>query len=172
MIEVKGYEGLYSITEDGQIFSHDKPTGQKGRFLRQNKSPNGYKTVWLSKKGKVTAKTVHRIVAESFLKHDRNRKFVNHKNGIKTDNRVENLDWCTQLENNRHAWKSGLCEKVRFSKARGENSGMSKLTENNVRAIRNKRVDGFTLCKLAKEFKVSKSLISVVCRNEIWKHTV
>lgn len=78
-----------------------------GRILRSNKA-NGYFCFRFKRNGKQTTSYVHRIFAEMFIPNPLNKPNVNHKNGIKTDNRIENLEWCTQQENIQHSWKTGL----------------------------------------------------------------
>jgi hypothetical protein len=74
-------------------------------MLRQNVKRNGYKTVDLSKAGKATTTLVHRLVAEAFCDKPEGSDQVNHINYNRADNRAVNLEWCTCLENNRHAHK-------------------------------------------------------------------
>lgn len=78
----------------------------KERFLKQGfNKKTGYNSVVIDK---VTI-TVHRLVALTFISNPENKPCVNHINGVKNDNRIENLEWCTQKENIRHAWKLGKC---------------------------------------------------------------
>jgi len=97
MKPIKNYDGLYSATEDGRIFSHIK-----NKFLSSGK--NGYSNIRLRK----TPFKIHRLIAETFIPNPENKPCVNHKNGIKTDNRIENLEWCTYSENSYHALSTGL----------------------------------------------------------------
>lgn len=93
----KEIDGLI-VYPDGQIYSPDK-----SQFLRQCMG-GGYYVVTHSKKRLL----VHRMVAIAFIPNPQNKPQVNHKNCIKTDNRVENLEWCTASENTKHAYDNGL----------------------------------------------------------------
>jgi hypothetical protein len=107
--------------------------------------------------------SVHRLVAEAFLAPVEGKTLVNHKNGIKTDNRVENLEWCDYTENMRHAFANGLNQA-----SRGEDKGNSKLTEAQVLEIRRLRKTGLFHREIAKQFGVSYSSIQLICQGLRW----
>ena len=93
----------YSVTEDGKVWSH-----KTNKFLKAGLGKIGYYVVALYKDNKQKTFNIHRLVAESFIDNNCNKQFVNHINGIKTDNMVQNLEWATPRENNLHAHKMGL----------------------------------------------------------------
>lgn len=107
---VKGYEGLYEVDQFGRVFGVDRikevnDNGRQyskliaGKQMKQSLHTKGYKTVTLTKDGKTKTAFVHRIVAEAFLLNPYNLPFVNHKDEDKTNNFLENLEWCTPSYN-------------------------------------------------------------------------
>jgi len=122
---IKDYEGYYEVSNMGNIRSIDRvinhPTKgaikRKGRILKSAPNGKGYLTVMLCKNGVDRTLVVHRIVANGWVKNTQNNPQVNHINGIKTDNRVENLEWCDNSYNMEHAINNGLF-KERIHKSR------------------------------------------------------
>ena len=112
--DIEGYEGLYQVSNTGKIKSLDRvfPIKIKGRVLKTFNSAvtknGGYPTVTLSVHGKKRKIMVHRAVAIAFLGESKNKPQVNHINGKKYDNKVENLEWVTPSENHIHAFEYGL----------------------------------------------------------------
>lgn len=94
MKPVCGYEGYYSVTNKGEIFSH-----LTNKWLKPSLMTNGYKSVELFKRGKSKRILVHRLVAEAFIANPYNLPFINHKDEDKANNCVSNLEWCTPKYN-------------------------------------------------------------------------
>lgn len=109
---VLGFEGHYEVSLDGRVRSIDKRVNSKirhnqsvmrrGKVLKLNPKKNGYLSVDLSKNNKKRSCSVHRLVAQSHIDNPNNLPCVNHKNGNKHDNRVDNLEWVTHKQNTQH----------------------------------------------------------------------
>ena len=123
----------------------------------------GYKFCQLYLNKKMYNKPVHRLVAESFLSTEFGKDFVNHKDGNKHNNIVENLEWCTNEYNHDHATITGL-------KAKGEKIKCSKLNENCIHAVKYFLNKGFSHKELSIAFNISRPTISLISESKIWKH--
>lgn len=117
--DIKDYEGLYQVSSYGRVKSLARPRKMPRNLFRYTEekilkwqfNKKGYMRVILYKNGKNQIFFIHRLVAETYIPNPYGKSDVNHKNGIKTDNRVENLEWCTTKENIRHSWSIGLRKK-------------------------------------------------------------
>lgn len=120
--DVKGYEGLYQVSNLGRVRSVSHYTrnningGERlteGRILSQYKMPNGYYQVQFSKNEKRSKKYVHRLVADAFCNNENNCSDVNHIDGNKDNNTVENLEWVSHKDNQIHMIKARLTKKAK-----------------------------------------------------------
>lgn len=168
---IAGYEDLYLISNLGRVQSlprwivrGTKMVQLDGRILKGGSHPKGYRIVCLSRDGVSWAGTVHRLVAKAFIENPENKPEVNHKNGIKTDNRIENLEWATISENRQHAYDTGL-----QAGPKGEVNGSSKLSNDEVRYVF-RNPDGLTTRELATKLKISTRVIYGIQKREYWKH--
>jgi hypothetical protein len=102
MVQIKDFPKYY-IDKDANVYS-----SLTNKVLKPGLDTKGYKQVNLSKNGKVYTCRVHRLVAKTFIPNTDNKPCINHINGIRTDNRIDNLEWCTKSENAIHAYNTGL----------------------------------------------------------------
>lgn len=161
--DIEGYEGLYRVSSCGQIYSIWKKGLKK---LQDDK--DGYKKVTLYKNGKSKCIAVHRVVAMNFIENPSNKPYVNHIDGNKANNRIENLEWCTQSENELHAHNTGL-KNTRTKVTSYIGDIKEKEFESTIEATKWLRDNGYP--------KASRSSISEVCNNKrksaygrIWKN--
>lgn len=105
--DVVGYEGLYVVSTLGNVLGT-----KRNIILKQSTNRKGYRQVVLSKHGEQKTMSVHRLVAEAFILNVNNKPQVNHIDGDKRNNRVTNLEWATNSENQLHAWSNGLQKDV------------------------------------------------------------
>ncbi len=114
--DIKGYEGLYQASNKILVKSLERKIKKKNgfyktikeRILKMPTNGSGYPIVSLSKDGLATEFHVHRILAETFIDNPNGYSQINHINGNKADNRLENLEWCTPKDNILHAYRTGL----------------------------------------------------------------
>lgn len=112
--DVVEYEGMYQVSSLGRVWSLTRKVNGyygfitvRGRLLKPAKDKKGYYRVALSKNNTLTTFKVHRMVCSAFIPNPNEYPQVNHKNCIKTDNRVENLEWCNNSQNQIHAYANG-----------------------------------------------------------------
>lgn len=114
--DIIGYEGYYQVSNHGRVRGVDRSVYSnnggyrfcKGRLLTVTKKQNGYIRAELTKCNRKRKILVHRLVASAFIPNPSSKKYINHINGDKADNRVENVEWCTHQENMQHALATGL----------------------------------------------------------------
>lgn len=156
------------VSSTGIVIKICSKAKHKPRVLKTTIDRNGYEVLNYAISGEDRKyHGVHRLVADAFLPRVEGKDYVNHKDGCKTNNSVENLEWCTKSENTRHAFATGL-----KTPARGEKHGMVKLTELQVAEIREAIQRGETGVSIAKRFGISTTNVSSIKRNTIWKVTV
>lgn len=167
--QIKGYEGLYEVSNMGNVLSLSRKTKGRwgkdktspGRLLKLDKSGLGYARISLSKNGVTKKYHVHRLVAEAFIPNPDNKPCVNHLDNSRDNNVVSNLEWATHADNTNHAKKQGRI-------ATGERTNLTKLTEKDVIYIRQHlEVKGRDL---AKKFGVTEYAISRIKLGKDWKH--
>jgi len=157
--DIVGYDGVYQVSNVGEV------KGLSGT-LKQGDDTFGYLKVVLCDKDKNRCnKKVHRLVAEAFINNPSKKPQTNHKNGVKSDNRVENLEWCTRLENMKHASKNNLVHP-------GERTHTAKLNEHQVKRIRLMKeiTSGLTQQRIAEMFKVTPQNVYKILNGGSWKH--
>lgn len=159
-MKIKDYPN-YEISNLGNVKSLFFGRTNKPKKLKSLKLKNGYLAVGLiNDSGKKTT-LIHRIVAETFLENNLNKRCVNHIDGNKENNIVTNLEWNTHLENNRHAIKIGLIN------TKGERCGTSKITE--IQAIEIKK-SNLKLKELSLIYGLSQPALSQIRTGQRWNH--
>jgi hypothetical protein len=157
------HDSHYTITKSGDVFSYRI----KRRKLKTRITPQGYVTVSIFKNNKVYSHFIHRLLAVYFLNIKPNQQ-VNHKNGIKTDNRLENLECVTPSQNILHAYRTGL------KSNKGMKHPMRKITEDIVRAIRSEyKVTGYNKTnskELSERYGIHNDSVTRIAKRKLWGH--
>lgn len=157
---IPGYPG-YEVSDQGRVKS--LKFGRE-RILKQRKRNDGYLDIHLWKHGREQRKFIHRLVLEAFVGNPGGKLECNHRNGIKTDNRLENLEWIDHSGNIRHAFKTGL------KSHKGEKNPRAKLTAEEVLKIHEILVEGVPVREIAEIFGVSLTTIYDIKSGRRWSH--
>ncbi len=164
--DVVGFEGLYSVSSMGRVYSHE---GRPPKMLKRHLSAKGYVRAPLSytKDGiKVRREcTVHRLMGLAFIPNPDNKPQINHKDGVKTNNVLSNLEWVTGSENQIHSFR--VLGREIF---RGQRSVLAKITDADAKFIKDQIKMGTKQIRLAERFKVHYNTISMIKRGLSWRH--
>ena len=165
--QIRGYEGFYEVSNMGRVRSVDR-IFHPGRVLKSIINMYGYPTVGLSA-GRLKFFKVHRLVAQAFIPNPGNKPQVNHKNGIKTDDMADNLEWNTKSENIRHAFATNL-----IAPQSGEKCGASKLNERQARLVKHLKniKPKMTYVEIGALFGIGKWAVWAVQSGRNWKHII
>ena len=155
--KIVGYEGLYSIISNGDVYSH-----KSNKLLSPGVVPGGYYQIHLYNDGRKRSLMSHILVAEHFLPNPGRHEVVMHLDDDPSNNDVSNLKWGTQKENIQDCILKGR-------NSRGEGRPAAKLTESDVRLIRSSDLSGYALAKI---FNVSATVIRRITKGEAWKHVL
>lgn len=163
------FGGFYSVSNMGRVRRDIAVAGTRaGRILKHTlRRGNNYPCVHLSRNGTIKKVVfVHCLVAAAFLGERPAEQEVNHKNGIKTDSRLKNLEYVTRSENSQHALAMGL-----IPSRKGQRNPGAKLTDDKVREMRALlATTRIGQREIATQFGVSQSLVSLVLKRDIWRH--
>jgi hypothetical protein len=164
---IPGHPG-YEVSDHGTVRSLDRPTTLKGkggttytRWIRGKvlclrKHPQGYRGVSLANGVQAS---VHSLVMLTFVGARPEGAWINHRNGNKSDNRLENLEYCSPKQNAEHAVHTGLQPMP---------PGAGKLTEEDVRTIKSRIHDGERGCDIARDYSVTKECVYAIAKKRIW----
>jgi len=168
-VEISGYDGFYQVSSLGRVRSMGGWCGsakKKERFLKLHLTKDGYVRVRLIHNGKDKTVRVHRLVAEAFIPNPDGKDTVNHKDGNKENNRVDNLEWAWRTEQMLHAYKLGL-KTARI----GSTNTNAKLTAEQVRDIRKTYVrqsKEFGTVALSKKYGVTNRVIGLIVNRKAY----
>lgn len=158
-IDIPGYPG-FKANMSGQIL------GRSGKLLKGHTRKYVEVTV-VDEAGSHKIRRAHQLVARAFIPNPENKPHINHKNGIKTDNRVENLEWCTHSENIQHAWETGLYSYEKFP--RGGKHPSAKITDDVARQMINLKGKMRTV-DIARKFNISRPAVWNILYGKAWEH--
>lgn len=152
---------LYEVSDDGQVRSYARTASRNPKPLKTNERDDGYLQVKLQG-GTIKTFTIHKLVFDAFGGAYTGE--INHRDGNKKNNSIDNLEVMSRAENIRHSWALGLRSHV------GTKHPKAKFTDDDIREIRAARSAGKTLTEIAQRFGVHITAISKIARRETWAH--
>lgn len=162
----------YRVGSDGSVWSRYRRIGRGGwsgdlgdewRRLKPHSDKDGYLQVALRRDGKYHTRRVHRLILEVFVGPCPDGMLTAHNNGVRNDNRLENLRWDTQSNNVADKLAHGTIQ-------RGETHGMSRLKESDVRDIRRRYATRETAREIAADYGVAVVTVQFIAQWRLWKH--
>ena len=159
--DIVGYEKMYQISDLGRLKSFVPQNGIHIKIRKLSMTRKGYLQINLFKNAKKKNFLIHQLVGIMFIQNPLGLPEINHKKGIKTDNRVVALEWSSHDDNMIHAYSTGLINN------KGTNSPISKLTDEAVLFI---RASSLSCAKLAKIYNVGDSTVKAAKHNLTWTH--
>lgn len=177
-VPAPGYENRLEVSSAGRVRSKEREVRTRNGYTRIIKSqllnPScsgkyGYPSVEAGVYNKEERKRVlvHRLVAEAFVPNPKKLPYVNHKDGDKGNSHPSNLEWCTHKENMQHAAKNGW---MVSNSGPGEESPAHKLTESDVRVIKERLIAGESCKSIARDFSVGDTAIGEIKAGRSWSH--
>lgn len=171
---ITGYEGLYQISDTGLVKSLKRTCNSKNgklrivpeKILTPKLDKDGYLVLHLSKNNKRWYISIHRLVGLNFISNVFNFPEINHKDGNKLNNNVNNLEWCTTKKNVQHSFDIGL-----NIPKKGSKRAMSKMTEEKVIEVRNRyKNENISLKILSKDYNICAQTLHSIINRKTWKH--
>ena len=171
--DVVGYEGYYEVSNTGLVRSVDRtvksrwgtPKKLKGKPMKTYTNRYGYEMIILTCLGKQKHHSIHQMVGKAFMENPESLETINHKDGNKLNNFVDNLEWMSFKENRAHAYTTGLAS------SKGVRNSKAKLSDIQVVEIVNRYKAGQILQKqLAVEYGVHLSTIQRIINGKAWTH--
>jgi hypothetical protein len=168
--DIEDFEGLYQVSNLGRVKSMVRPYRRTEKIITATDNGHGYLIVGLRRPSSVKGMLVHRLVMQAFepISNPEDMQ-VNHKDFNTYNNRLDNLEWCTVLENNQHFWREG--GHIDLSSITGSNHHLSSLTEEDVLNIRAMHATGkYSVNGLAKILGMPESTVRCIVKRKTWKH--
>jgi len=160
--DVISYESLYQVSDMGRVRSFG---GTRPGLLKGDIGYNGYQRVTLWQNGKPEKFSVHKLVMIMFVGVAPDGYEINHKNGKRADNRLENLEYVTHSQNLKYSY-----DVLGIPRMRGTKNGHAVLTDEKVRQIRILARTGYTHAKIAEIFGICRTAVTLINQKKRWKH--